>query len=282
MVLEDINPFIRYAAKTILNQKKGLYKAKDHHLFYINEGNEQIRIDGVLYPLKEQNLLLIPAGTDYEFLLNNPIIFTSINFDFSQIRRNFSAPFHPVPSYYTFTENDIIKNENFQDTDLLNRTVFLENGSFARHTLEQIIVNHHFSDQYSSSKNSSLLKGLLIDTVKISLAYSDYDSRVDEVYRYIEQNYKLDFSNGDIARSLGLHPYYLNKIFRQKTGTTIHQYLLNYRIKIAEQLLISTNDPIYQISENVGFHSTALFVKNFKIKKGMTPAKYRTLQKSLI
>ena len=141
--------------------------------------------------------------------------------------------------------------------------------------MEKIIFRHRFSEQFSSIKNSILLKDLLIDIVKNALTPKNQNERVNKIIEYIQKNFNRDISNDDIAARFNLHPYYLNKIFSLQTGKTLHQYLLNYRIKTAEQLLISTSYPVKKIAEEVGFNSTVIFIKNFKAENRQTPSEYR-------
>ena len=58
-------------------------------------------------------------------------------------------------------------------------------------------------------------------------------------------------------------------------GVTLHKYLLDYRISMAENLLFSTKTPIEKIAEQVGFNSTNCFISYFKKSKLLTPLQYR-------
>ena len=129
MLLSDINPYIRYAAKATLNKKPGLYKAIDHHMFFINDGEEKIVIIGVCRQLKKNNFFIIPANTPYEFILRKPILFTSINYDYTQQRRHKTEPVFPVTAD-TVLDDDIL-NEKFSDNDILNNPIFITDGQFA-------------------------------------------------------------------------------------------------------------------------------------------------------
>lgn len=274
MLLSDINPYIRYAAKATLNKKPGLYKAIDHHMFFINDGEEKIVINGVCRQLKKNNFFIIPANTPYEFILRKPILFTSINYDYTQQRRHKTEPVFPVTADTVLGDGDIL-DEKFSDNDILNNPIFITDGQFAAADMEKIIFRHRFSEQFSSIKNSILLKDLLIDIVKNALTPKNQNERINKIIEYIQKNFNRDISNEDIAARFNLHPYYLNKIFSLQTGKTLHQYLLNYRIKTAEQLLISTSYPVKKIAEEVGFNSTVIFIKNFKAENRQTPSEYR-------
>ena len=204
MLLSDINPYIRYAAKATLNKKPGLYKAIDHHMFFINDGEEKIVINGVCRQLKKNNFFIIPANTPYEFILRKPILFTSINYDYTQQRRHKTEPVFPVTAD-TVLDDDIL-NEKFSDNDILNNPIFITDGHFAAADMEKIIFRHRFSEQFSSIKNSILLKDLLIDIVKNALTPKNQNERVNKIIEYIQKNFNRDISNDDIAARFNLHP----------------------------------------------------------------------------
>ena len=257
LLLHDINPFIRFASKISISTISGRFKSKDHRLFYVNNGDEEIKINNKIYPLKTNALFIIPAGTEYEFILKNQIFFTSINFDFTQIRRRNDIPFSPIDISSNSDTNDFIE-EFFLDELVLNNTIYIEHANFALYQLEQILNLFRVFDHYSITKSSALLKCLIIDIVKT--IHSQSNDIINQIINYIYQNYKNDMSSQDISEQFGYHPYYLNKIFTKKIGTTLHKYLINYRIKISEQLLIETNHSISQIAQDIGFNSTTIFI----------------------
>jgi AraC-like DNA-binding protein len=92
---------------------------------------------------------------------------------------------------------------------------------------------------------------------------------------YITENYDKDIAVTDIASALFISNIYLSQIFKNKMGISVIKYLINYRIEQAKKLLAETDDMIYVISEEVGFHEFRHFSKTFKKITGLTPAQYR-------
>lgn len=58
-------------------------------------------------------------------------------------------------------------------------------------------------------------------------------------------------------------------------GKTATQYINEYCIEKASQLLTQTNDQIIDIAFSVGFDNSSYFIRKFKSLKGMTPSEYR-------
>ena len=68
---------------------------------------------------------------------------------------------------------------------------------------------------------------------------------------------------------------YLGQIFKKKYGISFKDYLNNYRIERATELLMKTDDKIYMIAESVGYHNLDYFMSKFVGMKGKTPLQYR-------
>lgn len=73
----------------------------------------------------------------------------------------------------------------------------------------------------------------------------------------------------------GLTPAYLGHVFKKETGVFFSDYLLQCRVDRSVVLLQNPNRRIKDIAEAVGFTSTSYYVKCFRERKGILPAKYR-------
>lgn len=64
-------------------------------------------------------------------------------------------------------------------------------------------------------------------------------------------------------------------LFKEYLHTTPVNYLINYRLKQAANLLITTDNPVGTIAQDTGFETTAYFCRQFKKLFQLTPGKYR-------
>jgi len=85
-----------------------------------------------------------------------------------------------------------------------------------------------------------------------------------------------------LGNLVGYHPYHLNRLMLMYTGTTLHQYLLNYRIECAKKYLANTDLSISQIAAECGFATVSHFSNTFKEKAGISPLQYRIERKNLV
>lgn len=97
---------------------------------------------------------------------------------------------------------------------------------------------------------------------------------VQKVVEYIEMNFSRKIRITEIASHAGLDRSYLGALFKEKTRRSLQQYLLEYRINKACELLKSSELSISDISRSVGYDDPLLFSKMFKKTIGVSPKKY--------
>ena len=101
------------------------------------------------------------------------------------------------------------------------------------------------------------------------------DGYVDQCIDYITKHYRDKIYLDELASALGLSGNYLSKLFAKETGVKLQDYIVQYRVKRAQELLQSTNMSIIDIGIYVGFPSQSYFGRVFKKYTGSTPMKYR-------
>ena len=98
---------------------------------------------------------------------------------------------------------------------------------------------------------------------------------VGAVIDYVENNYSMKIKIDEIASKMFFSKNYLSKIFKKETGSSIHEFLTEIRIKEVSRLLTSTNDTISDIALSCGFTDMKSFYSIFKKYTGQTPKQYR-------
>lgn len=100
---------------------------------------------------------------------------------------------------------------------------------------------------------------------------------VKAVVDYIEENLKEDISLDIIAERIGYSKFYLNRIFSESTGITIHRYLQNRRLTAAAEKLVESDEPILQIAYEAGYDTQQAFTYAFKQVYQQPPKVYREI-----
>lgn len=92
---------------------------------------------------------------------------------------------------------------------------------------------------------------------------------------YIQNHYSENITLGVLCELVNLNRTSLNKQFKAQFSCTCIEYLLNYRLKMSQELLSNTNMKICEIAECCGFKYNTYFIKQFTAKLGISPAMYR-------
>ena len=98
---------------------------------------------------------------------------------------------------------------------------------------------------------------------------------IDQAIEFILNNYTYNIKISDIAKYIGIDRTYLYKIFIRFYNLSPQQYLINFRLHIACNLLENSNLSITEISYSSGFKDIPSFYKHFKKVYKITPAKHR-------
>ena len=99
--------------------------------------------------------------------------------------------------------------------------------------------------------------------------------KLDNAIAFIRQNYTRKLKLAEMAEITGLSEFYFDRLFKKSTGLTPHQYLTQYRIECAKQLLQKEDLTATQIAKLCGFSNQSYFTKLFRQIVGTTPLKYR-------
>ena len=115
----------------------------------------------------------------------------------------------------------------------------------------------------------------LLSNYDIQLDRPAYSPQVRSAIAFIESHLTLQLSIKDIATHIFAAPSTLTRNFRRETGMTIGQYVDERIWFQAEQMLLSENVSILEISEQLGFCDQFYFARRFKEKFGASPSNYR-------
>ena len=81
-----------------------------------------------------------------------------------------------------------------------------------------------------------------------------------EIEREIRENYAKNITLKSLSEKYYVNSAYLGQLFRKKNGQSFKDYLNNYRMERAADLLLHTDKKIVEIAEEVGYHDLDYFV----------------------
>lgn len=98
----------------------------------------------------------------------------------------------------------------------------------------------------------------------------------DELRQFLEENYYCDLSLNELAATkYYMNPNYLGRLFKAKTGKGFSRYLLEVRMRHAQELLGAGGLSIGEVASLVGYTSPSHFIQSFKKVYGDTPGSVR-------
>jgi len=98
---------------------------------------------------------------------------------------------------------------------------------------------------------------------------------VNLAIHYICANYFKKISLDELCRQAHTNRISLNKMFQERCGCTAMQYLNDYRMTMAEEILIYTRMNLNEIAHATGFEYDTYFTRQFTQWKGVSPTKFR-------
>ena len=271
MQLTYINPYMRYVAlHPCILESEQLSVASDCRLFYIVEGHGFFIRQDQTDLLSPATVIYVRSGIPYQFSGKMKVFV--INFDLTREKEEHTEPIPPHP-LQSFRKELLLENEPPAE---LEGCLIGYHAEHLESRFRDALACRRFGSAYSDMQSSAIIKELLCMLLQLgSQPESKKTELAQQVTLYIQKNYDKDLHNGEIAAEFGYHPFYLNRVFREEMGQTIHQALLGERVRIAKKLLLNTDLPIEQIADEAGFCDRSQFGVTFKRATGYSPAAYR-------
>ncbi|WP_409969225.1 response regulator [Bengtsoniella intestinalis] len=101
------------------------------------------------------------------------------------------------------------------------------------------------------------------------------ESVIPKAQAYIQENFRKDLALEDVAKTVGISPFYLSKLFKEEVGVTFMDYLTSIRIETAKRLLSDGQMSIKQVCIDAGYSNPNYFSRIFKKWVGITPTEFR-------
>ncbi|MDJ0592583.1 MAG: AraC family transcriptional regulator [Pleurocapsa sp. MO_226.B13] len=101
--------------------------------------------------------------------------------------------------------------------------------------------------------------------------------KLQQIIDYIHQHLDRDLALAELAALVQISPSYFSILFKQATGITPHQYVIQCRIERAKELLRQSDLAIADIALRLGFSHQSHLGRHFKRLVGVTPKQFRQL-----
>lgn len=259
-------------------------------LIYFQEGEFQLYLNLKEKLIKEECLYFIPRGCFHRIYatsdkaVQHSLCFRLEDFSFSEGDFLEQVFFGPLRKGSRFFPEEIS----------LNDMGFIEAvQSFSR--MVQYFHKHGTNDKSIEASKKYSLRGLaqhmyvraemlhLFATMESMGLIRDKspleEERKTELLKncilFMEEHYRERLYIHDLSSLCQLNEQYFTRFFGNHVGIPPLEYLNRYRVKMATELMVNTEEKIIDIAKNTGFHNQGNFIKTFKTIMGETPNQYR-------
>ena len=191
-------------------------------------------------------------------------------------------------AHYQRLETDFFKGKAPEEWNQEDLKKMLEKGSTGKFfvrlsalTPVKTFLLHSVGEEFlhEQEKKSALIS--VEQLLKLGLDFLESGAQrkngmVKQTVAYIRTHYSEDISSFVIAEKLHVSDGYLRALFKKECSCTIKDYIQQYRIERAKELLLKDEKKIYEIAEQCGFASSQHFSRVFHQLTGMTPGEYKT------
>ncbi len=151
--------------------------------------------------------------------------------------------------------------------------LFLKLGSYYIDSMEQsqktLMINKLFYEILFNCRKLLFPTVLSVDKSVVG------NVTVLKAKEFIDKNFGTECSLSAIAEQVHVSPNYLHFLFKNQSGQSPLDYVVEKRIENAKRQLIGTDHSLLDIALDSGFSSQSYFGKVFREKTGMSPQKYR-------
>ncbi len=249
-----------------------LHWHEDAEFIYIKKGRGIIVIDGVENPVSAGDIAFLLPGRvhgifqhqdetmEYENILFDSKMFASTLDDFYD---NFLLPFF----------------ENTVDIPTIFRQGVTGYESIKKYLDSNDNISSHREGAWGLAIKGNMYL-LLFNLVslyeeKIDAGSKKKIDKLKPVIKYVELHYSEPMTVEEMAAKAGFSESHFMRFFKEAFGVSFITYLNDYRLSMAARMLLSTEESVLNISQQVGFENLSHFNRQFKKKYGKTPREYR-------
>lgn len=244
---------VNYYNKPFIHPKRTM---QEHDFIYLLEGSWELGQNSESFILKKDTLLILSAGqTHYGISLSQP---------------------HTKTMYFHVTSDSGDQfncSDNSPNSTVLDSLVYTAENNKIKKIFYGIVT----AKSSGNDKRAGILFDLLLNELSIATKTPGNTLIADKIRIMIHQNPEKFFSNSELANMANVSVKTAEMKFKDTYNTTIHQYMLNYKIEQAiSYFKIFPEMSLKNIAYNLGFYDEYHFSKQFKKVTGYSPSYYKT------
>lgn len=276
-------PFIKY--DTFIPNCFSIFPMHWHdemEIIKILKGKYIVNINLKEYIVEEGDIVILKPCTLHSFKQyeNEKMVSKTIMFDLSMLNSNVTDACSI--KYFTPFLDDKVSYPNILKPE--------DNGyKSIKECIDKLFLCYEEKNEFFELQLKSYLFELFYTLFKECFEIHDYSTKIKDdttndikaILEYIKINYMNPISIKDLANVVNFSEHYFMKFFKKYMGMTCVDYINEYRLKIATNLLETTDMSIMEIAVKVGVNNISYFNRIFKKKFNLTPKEYRKKLKNI-
>lgn len=230
-------------------------------------------IDGTARFTKSQSTYYVQQNTIVISACNTPLVFTTVSKEWHYYYFVIAGSHAKYFYNQIRTKNSMVLDnpftgilDNFMEMYDLMTDEKMSYDDTWKYMNISLLIHKIFTSIYDLNSNVTSIK-------KMTPAQ---ETHVNLAVKYIQEHYQEAIDVDSICAEIGFSKYYFCKLFKKQQGKTIYQYLTEYRIKNAKELLAYSKLSVNNIAAQVGFKNPLTFIRAFERTVHMTPSEYRS------
>jgi AraC-like DNA-binding protein len=148
-------------------------------------------------------------------------------------------------------------------------------GKHVVRLFDELLENALRTDNWGARRATILLEQILLELAEARAQPANYEAWLEYVLTELQRDQEFAPDYETLAKACGMGLSTLRRRFKDTTGATLHQYVMQRRIGRAKELLGQTDLPLKAIASELNFSDVYFFSSQFRQLVGVAPATYR-------
>lgn len=271
----SVNDIYYHHSITIADDNKPLTMKPESHasveLLLLISGNVEYSINGESYMITAGDLIVVNINEIHSLIVNPAVPYERMVLWFPPAflpklyDLDLMYPFKNANLYRHILPKNLVQNSAIPEIMGKLETQCADTTRFKDSRIITLILE-------LAIEINRLIKFLLTDTQNLMYNPVSVNKLLHLCVDYINQNITKNITGADIAQHLHISESYLYRIFKSSMNITIHKYICNRKMQLADSLLKQGKSP-QEVSDYLGYEYYSTFFMNYKKHFSRTPKK---------
>lgn len=245
------------------------HRQECYEISYIISGEGHFKINGTDCIAKEGDIVISRRGETHEIYAseNSSLRFFYLGFRLAEGQED---KYKKLSRFYGEDSGNIIKEDK---RNILSIFISLMDELYNQTEFSSVLIKNYLENIIVLTYRNFVEMEINRLTPEVSI--NSVGSAVYSVIKYIDKHFDDIDKISDIAKDLGYSYNYLSRLFKERTGMTLQNYIRNKKIEKSLELLDSERFSITEVAMKLKYDTVQSFSKAFKRTLNISPSDYK-------